>query len=466
MSATTPATIPPTGRRRVPAPALGVLAAAHFTVSVDFNVVYIALPEIGRELGFAAGSLQWVVSAFALGFGGFLLLGGRAADRLGARRMLLLGAVLMGAASVLGALAAQPWVLIAARAAQGLGAAFLFPATLALVNAAFPAGPERNRAMAVWGTAGAFGALAGGAVGGLLTSAFGWTSVFWLLVPLTLGVVLAAPRVLPADDRRPALTGFDLPGAALVTGGALLVVLGISRFRELGALAWGSGGVLLLGVGVLGLLLLVERRMADPLLPLRLLTTRSLVVSAVLVFVVMGVVNTLHFVYTTHVQDGLGLSPMAAGLGFLPQGLAAMLGSALLLPPLLNRWGARRTLFVGTLTVGATSLVFALAVAAGSYWAVLPAVVLLGVSAGTLYPALFAAAGADVDEAEHGVGSAMVSTSQQVGAAVGLVALLAVSGIGAGTAEQAGSGALMTASWAAGVAGIAAAFLALAARRR
>lgn len=462
MSATTLATIPPTGRRRAPALALGVLAAAHFTVSVDFNVVYIALPEIGRELGFAAVSLQWVVSAFALGFGGFLLLGGRAVDRLGARRMLVLGAVLMGAASVLGALAAQPWVLIAARAAQGMGAAFLFPATLALVNAAFPAGPERNRAMSVWGTAGAFGALVGGAVGGLLTSAFGWTSVFWLLVPLTLGVVLAAPRAFPADDRRPVLTGFDLPGAVLVTGGALLVVLGISRFQELGVLAWGSGGAVALGLAVLGLLLLVERRSADPLLPLRLLATRSLVVSAVLVFVVMGVVNTLHFVYTTHVQDVLGLSPMAAGLGFLPQGLAAMLGSALLLPPLLNRWGARRTLLVGTLAVGATSLVFALVVAVGTYWAVLPAVVLLGVSAGTLYPALFAAAGADVDEAEHGVGSAVVSTSQQVGAAVGLVALLAVSGAG----TQVGSGALVTASWAGGAAALAAAFAALAVRRR
>ncbi|GAA1459224.1 MFS transporter [Nocardiopsis exhalans] len=257
-----------------------------------------------------------------------------------------------------------------------------------------------------------------------------------------------------------------LPGASRVTGGSLLVVLGISRFQELGALAWGSGGAVVLGLAVLGLLLLAERRSADPLLPLRLLTTRSLVVSAVLVFVVMGVVNTLHFVYTTHVQDGLGLSPMAAGLEFLPQGLAAVLGSALLLPPLLNRWGARRTLFAGTLAVGATSLVFALAVAAGTYWAVLPAVVLLGVSAGTLYPTLFAAAGADVDEAEHGVGSAVVSTSQQVGAAVGLVALLAVSGVGAGAVDQAGSGALVTASWAGGAVVVAAAFVALAARRR
>ncbi|GAB3734823.1 MFS transporter [Nocardiopsis nanhaiensis] len=441
-------------RLRRPALALGVLAAAHFTVSVDFNVVYIALPEIGRELGIAPVSLQWVVSAFSLGLGGFLLLGGRAVDRIGARRMLLLGAVLMGAASVFGALAVQPWVLIAARAVQGLGAAFLFPATLALVNTGFRQGPERNRAMAVWGTAGAFGALAGGALGGLLTSVFGWTSVFWLLVPLTTVIVLVAPQVLPADARTPSVAGFDLPGATLVTGGSLLVVLGISRIQELGWLSWWSTGTVALGFVVLGLLFLVERRAADPLLPLRLLTTRNLIVSVVLVFVVMGVVNALHFVYTTHVQDGLGLSPMAAGLGFLPQGAVAMLGSALLLPLLLNRWGARWTLLVGTLALGLTSVVFALAVAAGSYWAVLPAVVLLGLSAGTLYPAIFAAAGSDVDESEQGVGSAMVSTSQQVGAAVGLVALLAAGGSVSGT------------SWAGGAAAIAVAFLALALPRR
>jgi MFS family permease len=461
----TATTAPGPARATRPALALAVLALAHFTVSVDFNVVYIALPEIGRALGFAPGSLPWVVNAFALGFGGFLLLGGRAVDRLGARRVLVLGAALMGAASVVGALAVHPAMLVAARAVQGLGAAALFPATLALVGTVFAAGPARNRAMAVWGTAGAFGALAGGAVGGILTSAFGWSSVFWVLVPLTLVAVLAAPRVLPADGRVSGAGGFDALGGVLVTAGALLLVFGVFRAQESGWLALESTGAIALGAAVLGAFVLVERRTADPLLPPRLLTHRSLLVTTALILVLMGLVNTLHYVYTTHVQDVLGLSPLVAGLGFLPQGAAAMAGSMLLLPPLLNRWGVRAALFAGTLGVGATALAFAAGVVSGSYWALLPAVLLLGVTAGTTYPAVFAAASAGVDAGEQGVGSAMVSTAQQIGGALGLAALVAVAnaaGPGGGAVTAAG---LATASWVGGAVTIAAAFLALALRR-
>ncbi|MEV6823153.1 MFS transporter [Nocardiopsis dassonvillei] len=460
-TAPSPSAAPPSPRGRGPL-ALALLATAHFALSVDFNIVYIALPEIGAALGFTPASLQWVVNAFALGYGGFLLLGGRAVDRLGARRVLVAGAVLMGAASVVGALAWNPAALVAARAAQGLGAAALFPATLALVGSVFPAGPERVRAMAVWGTAGAFGALAGGAVGGVLTSAFGWPSVFWVLVPLLLAVALLAPRALPADDRRPSLTGFDAPGAVAVTAGALLLVLGISQGQSVGWASWQSTGAVLLGLLALGALLLVERRSADPLLPPRLLANRSLLVTMALIFVLMGAVNTLHYVYTTHVQTTLGLSPLAAGLGFLPQGVAAMLGSALLLPPLLNRWGVRRALFAGTAGVGLTAVLFAAAVAADSYWAMLPAVVLLGVTAGTAYPIVFAAAGAAVDDAEQGVGSSAVSTSQQIGGAVGLAALVAVADAASGTGG-AGPGA---AALVGGLVTAAAALLALALPRR
>ncbi|MGW8530515.1 MULTISPECIES: MFS transporter [Nocardiopsidaceae] len=449
------------GRSRRAVLALAVLALAHFTISVDFNIVYIALPQIGDALGFSAASLQWVVTAFSLGYGGFLLLGGRAADRLGARRMLVSGAALMGAASVAGALAQDPAVLVASRALQGLGAAALFPATLAVLTAAFPAGPARIRAMAVWGTAGAFGALAGGAVGGILTSAFGWPAVFWALVPATLAVVLAAPVVLPADVRRPGRASFDLPGAAMVTAGSLLLVLGISLGQSVGWASWQSAGALLLGALTLVGLLLFERRAADPLLPVRLLTNRSLLVTMALVFVLMGSVNTLHYVYTTHVQVTLGLSPLAAGLGFLPQGLAAMLGSALLLPPLLARWGVRSALFAGVAGSGLTAVLFAVAVAADSYWAMLPAVVMLGVTAGTTYPVLFAAAGAGVSDDEQGVASAMVSTTQQIGAAVGLASLVAVADAAAGPA----SSGLGAAAVAGGLATLAAAFLALALRR-
>ena len=466
-------TTPPTGEPVVqprdtgPAPrrrtllALAVLATAHFSISVDFNIVYIALPEIGAALGFTSASLQWVVTSFALGYGGFLLLGGRAVDRIGARRMLVLGAAAMGAASVLGALAWNPAALITARAFQGLGAAALFPATLALINTTFAAGPERTRALAVWGTAGAFGALAGGAVGGILTSALGWPSVFWALVPTTLLIVLAAPRVLPADGPRAGLSGFDLPGGLMVTAGSLLLVLGISLGQSTGWASWQSAGAIAVGLLTLGGMLLLERRTANPLLPVHLLTNRSLLVSMVLIFVLMGSVNMLHYVYTTHVQVSLGLSPLVAGLGFLPQGLAAMLGSALLLPPMLERWGVRASLLAGVTGAGLTSVLFAVAVAVDSYWAMLPVVVLLGITAGTAYPLVFAAAGSDIADDEQGVGSAMVSTTQQIGAAVGLAALVAVADAAAGPSTSG----LGTASLVGGLATVAVAFLALALRR-
>ncbi|MDE3720605.1 MFS transporter [Nocardiopsis sp. N85] len=430
--------------------ALALLATAHFTLSLDFNVVYIALPEIGRAFDLDDAALPWVVNAFALGYGGLLLLGGRAVDRLGARRMLVLGALLLGLSSVAGALADHAGVLIAARAAQGVGAAALFPATLALIGTAFPAGPARNRAMAVWGSAGAGGALAGGAVGGVLASAFGWSAVFWAIVVPSLAVALAASRLLPADRHRPDPRGFDLPGTALVTVGALLLVFGVFRLQTSGWLSLDGGGVLLLGLAALAALVPVERRSADPLLPATLLRDRHLPVAMVLILVLMGVVATLHYVYTTHVQTVLGLDPLAAGLGFLPQGAAAMLGSALLLPRLLAR-GVRTALFVGTVGVGLTSAAFAVALAFDSYWAMLPVVILLGLTAGTVYPVVFTAAGGGVGEREQGVASAAASTAQQIGGALGLTVLAAVAGVwgGLGTAALVGGAATVVVAFAA-----------------
>ncbi|SIO85607.1 Probable major facilitator superfamily (MFS) transporter [Nocardiopsis sp. JB363] len=213
------------------------------------------------------------------------------------------------------------------------------------------------------------GALAGGALGGVLTSLFGWASVFWALVPLALAVAIAAPRVLPTDPRNAGLSGFDLPGAALATGGALLLVFGISRIQE----------------------------------------------------------------------------DVRTGVGVIALGVVAMLGSAFLLPRLLDRWSVRRILLVGVLGVAVTSGAFAWAVSGDHYWMVLPSVVLLGLTASTVYPAVFAAAGAEIDDAGQGVASATVSTAQQLGGAVGLAALVAVAGTGGGlTAASLAGGAALT----------------------
>ncbi|WP_129667618.1 MFS transporter [Phytoactinopolyspora endophytica] len=459
-----------TGRTRRTGLALALLALAHFIVSVDFNIVYIALPEIGRELGFTASSLQWVVSSYALGFGGFLLLGGRLVDRIGARRVFVAGAVWFGVASVAGALATEPGLLVFARAGQGVGAALLFPATLALVNTRFSAGAERNRALAIWGMAGASGALAGGSAGGVLTSTLGWASVFAVIIPLTVIAAAAALKVLAPDTRSgDGPVGFDIPGAAAATAGSLLVVFALVNGPEAG---WGSSTTVataVTGVAMLGVFLLIESRTKAPLMPLRMLRNRSLVAAVGLIFVLMGPVAGVHYLYTTYLQDVHGYEALAAGLGFLPQSVLAMAGSWLLLPRLLGRWGTGRALFVGLLGIaGSIAALVAGMSAQGSYWTLLPGLALFGLFAGTAYPAVFAVAGSDVRDQEQGVASAMTSTAQQIGGAMGLAVLVAIGNASSAAGPEAGTATLdglRTAGWAAALITVAGAVVALAVPR-
>src|SRR6266487_1923523 len=212
------------GRASSKAAALAVLATAQLVIALDYSIVNVALPDIGRSLGFTGGTVQWVISAYTLTFGGFLLLGGRAADLLGRRRMFMAALSLFGLASLAGGLAQHAGLLIAARAVQGIGGAVLFPATLSLVNTTFEEGRERNRAIAVWGSAGAGGLSLGVLAGGVLTGLFGWPAVFFVNVPVTAALVLLAPLVLPEREPATSARRFDLPGALLVTLGAMAIV--------------------------------------------------------------------------------------------------------------------------------------------------------------------------------------------------------------------------------------------------
>ncbi|WP_419998885.1 MFS transporter [Streptomyces boninensis] len=224
-----------TTTRRHPGWTLALLAFAQLIISIDYNIVYVALPGIGSALGFSAQSLQWVISGYAVAFGGFLLLGGRASDLFGPRRMFVLGLSLYAASSLAGGLAWDPWVLIAARAVQGIGGAFLFPATLTLVGTSFAEGRERNRAFAVWGTAGGSGMILGSLLGGLLTDSFGWTAVFYVNVPLAvLAALLAFPLLAPDAARRAAGRRFDAAGALTATAGTTLVVFALVQGPEVG----------------------------------------------------------------------------------------------------------------------------------------------------------------------------------------------------------------------------------------
>ncbi|WP_157420376.1 MFS transporter [Actinomadura kijaniata] len=426
----------PSGRA---GPRLALLAFTQLIVALDYNIVYVALPDLGSALGFSAQSVQWVVSAYAVGLGGLLLFGGRAVDRLGARRMFVLGLALYGVASLAGGLATSPGTLVAARAVQGVGGALLTPATLALIYRGFAEGPQRNRAMGAWGMAGSAGLAAGSLLGGVLTGYLGWQWVFFVNVPLALIAVLAAPRLLPADPPRPADgASFDLPGALLATAGATLLVFGLVSGPESG---WGSAraaGALTAGALLLAALAVVETRTRDPLVPPRLLRDRGLVTTMVVIAVFMGTLGGGYYVLTNHLQPVLGYGALKAGLAFLPLTLVCMVAALWVAPAMVGRWGHRATLAAGMLGTAAGLAALTAGMSAdGPFWALLPGSVVWGVSGGVAFVALFVAAGSGVAPAEQGVASGLATTAKEIGGALFLALFVAVAN--AGLAVDAGA---------------------------
>ncbi|MFI9814436.1 MFS transporter [Saccharothrix variisporea] len=414
-----------------------LLAFAQFIVAMDYNIVFVALPDIGRALDFSAQSLQWVLSAYAVGLGGFLLFGGRVVDRLGARRAFVAGLVLFGLACLAGGVATDQGFLVAARAAQGLGGALLTPATLALIGSGFAEGPERNRALSVWGAAGSGGLAVGALLGGVLTDAWGWEWVLLVMVPFALGAAVLAPFVLAPDavvarGRR----GFDVLGTLLATAASVLLVLGLVTGPESG---WARGGLTVLaGLVVLGVFLLVERRTREPLVPTRLLGNRALLTAIGVILVFQSSLGGAYYLTTTYLQDTLGYRPLAAGLVFLPLTLVSMTASIKLLGPVIARWGVRRALVVGMVGNGLGIGLLAAGMAVhGGFWLLLPGLVVWGVGGGITFPAMFITASAGVDAGQEGVASAVATTAQQVGGAMGLAVLVAIAGTALGTAGAA-----------------------------
>jgi EmrB/QacA subfamily drug resistance transporter len=419
---------PPRERRQ--AATLALLAFANLIGALDQYIVVVALPEIGRDLGYSAQTLQSVISAYAVASGGFLLLGGRAADLLGARRMFITGLALYAGASLAGGLAPNPETLLAARAVQGLGGALVFPATLALVNTAFAEGRERNRALAIWGGTGAAGLVVGVLLGGILTHAIGWESVFFVNVPLAGLAAVAAPAVIPGDRAREVGRSFDLPGALTATAGITLLVFALVQGPRLG---WGSPGIVASLAGaalLLGALVAVERRSRDPLVPLRLLTNRNLATASAIAFMFTATFGSVLYFLTLYFQEVHGYDALETGVGFLlPTGFV-LVGSALA-GQLVTRCGLRRTL-VAALAIGAAgALALGLAMSPdGSYAVLIPGLVLLSIADGLVFTTMFIAAGTGVADGEQGVASAIATTSTSIGAAVGLAVLVLVANAG------------------------------------
>src|SRR3954451_1143323 len=329
---------------------LALLALAMLIVSLDQYIVVVALPEIGRDLGYSAQTLQAVISAYAVASAGFLLLGGRAADIVGRRRVLVTGLALYAGASLAGGLAATPEVQLAARALQGLGGALVFPATLSLVNTGFAEGRERNRALAVWGGAGAAGLVVGVLLGGVLTQGLGWQAVFFVNVPLALAAIALAFVLIPRD-RRESRRRFDLPGALSATGGVTLVVFVLVQGPQRG---WNSPAIVasaVLGVALIGVFVAVERRSPDPLVPRRLVGNPTLRTAIAITFLFMATFGSALFFLSLYFQDVSGYDALQTGVGFLLPTAFVAAGSALA-GRLVTRFGLRRTI-LGALGSGA-----------------------------------------------------------------------------------------------------------------
>lgn len=406
---------------------LFLLAFSQFIISVDYNIVYVALPDIGESMDFSAQSLQWVVSAYAVSFGGLLLFGGRAVDRIGARRLFMAGLVFYAVSSLVGGLATTQSVLIGARLVQGVGGALLFPAVLALIATSFE-GPLRTKAFAVWGAAGSLGLAAGALLGGVLTDLASWRWVFFINIPLALIVLIPAPKAVRPDGRANlSVGGFDLPAAILATVGVSSIVTGLVTGPEEGWTHTLPLGALILGAVLLAAFFVTEARTREPLMPLRLLRNRPLVVSVAVLLVFQTALAAGYYVFTTYVQPVLGYSAIEAGLAFLPLTLASMIGSGKLAPKFMHRYGMRVTLSTGMIVNGVGIGLTALAMTTGgSFYALLPGSVIWGIGGGLVFVSVFASAGSGVGDDEQGVASAMASTAQQVGGAVGLAVLVAV----------------------------------------
>ncbi|NLT06203.1 MAG: MFS transporter [Solirubrobacterales bacterium] len=420
-------------------PALILLCTAQFMVILDITVVNVALPTIQADLGIAVEDLQWVITAYTVAFGGLLLLGGRAADLLGRRSVFLAGLAVFTAASLAAALAESSTTLLAARAAQGVGAALLSPAALSLVTTIFPDGPDRRRALAAWAAVAASGGAFGVLAGGVITETLDWPAVFLINVPVGIAAALAAPRLLPAARPTTRERGVDLAGAALVT--ASLATL-IYALVEAPAAGWGSTqtvGLLVAAGAGLAAFVAVEANVARPLVQLGVFRRRPTVVAVVLMVAGMGTVLSAFFFLTLYLQQVLGHTALETGLQFLP-GALVLVATAHAGGHLVGRHGAKPVLVAGMALGGTGALLLSRIDADGAYLSdVLPGLLVLDAGIGLAAAGIFITALAGVGEREAGLVSGLVTTAHELGAAIVLPVLstIAVAGIGAATLDTA-----------------------------
>jgi EmrB/QacA subfamily drug resistance transporter len=394
-----------------------LLAMTQFVVVIDASIVNVALPSIGAHLHFSRDDLSWVVNAYTLTFGGFLLLGGRLADLLGRRRMFMIGLVVFSLASLAGGLAQSEAWLITARAVQGLGAALVSPAALSIITNTFAEGAERNRALGIWGAVAGAGGAAGVLLGGILTSGLSWRWVLFVNVPIGIAAASLAPRLLLESKSEDGTEGFDIPGAVTVTAGLALLVYTVVDAVNVG---WGS--TLLLAAFVL-----IERRQRHPLLPFSIFRLRTLRGSDIVGLLIGMSLFSMFFFISLYLQDVLGFSAIKTGLSYLPLAVGIII-SAGVGSQLVTRIGFKPVLITGLLLIAAALLWFSRVPAPGGSFSadVLGPSLLAAFGLGFSFVSVTIGAVTGVKPHEAGLASGLINTSQQVGGALGLAILATV----------------------------------------
>jgi EmrB/QacA subfamily drug resistance transporter len=402
-----------------------LLGLAQFMVILDITVVNVALPSIAQDLAFAEGDVQWVITAYVLFTGGLLMLGGRATDLFGRRRVFLGGLVTFAAASLASGLASSPEALVAARAVQGLGAAMLTPAALSIVTTTY-VGSQRTAALAAWSAIGSAGAAAGVVLGGVLTSGLGWEWVFIINVPVSIITGIGVLRVVPITPPVAVGQRLDVLGAVTAVAGLVVLLYGIEGANEHG---WGSArtiSLLLASAALLGTFAAVERSVREPLIPPSTWRNRSLISGVVLILVVTGLLVTVFFLNTLYLQDVLGWSALETGLAFLPLVMVIAAG-AKAASRLVARIGSRKLAALGLVFVASGASLLVLAPDSASYATdILPGFLVLGFGVGLVFPAGSIAAMSEVTEEAAGLASGLLTTGHELGAAFGVAAASAV----------------------------------------
>jgi EmrB/QacA subfamily drug resistance transporter len=407
--------------------ALALLCAAFFMVILDSAIVVVALPSIEQDVGFSTGTLQWVLSAYLLSFGGLLLLGGRAGDLLGRRRMFIAGSALFGVASLGVGLAWSEGVLIAARVVQGMAAAAMVPTALAILMTTFDDGAERTRAIGIWTATGATAATAAWLVGGPITSGLGWEWIFFINLPVAVGVVALGPLLLRESSAAGERRVFDLAGATTITAALVLLVYAVVEAPEAGWADRQTIGLLAAAAALVGLFVAVETRSSSPLVPLRIFRSRTLVGGNLVMLANGMLVYGMSFILTLYAQQVLDFSPSEFGLGSAVMAAGSAIAASTIGPVLVTRFGFRPVATAGLTLMGLGSLLLSQVSVNGTYWGdMFLGLLVFGPGIGSAHLAATVATLERVDEADSGLASGLSNASFQIGAALGVAILTSV----------------------------------------